>query len=68
MADDATLRHDFKNQLGIILGFAELLVAESKPDDPRSADFEEIRRVATAALELVGRVFPAPTDADGGEG
>ena len=41
MTDDR-IRHDFKNQLAIIHGFAELLIAEAAPDDPRRGDFEEI--------------------------
>jgi hypothetical protein len=45
--------HALKNHLGIILGYAELLVQESAPDDPRRGDFEEILRAATAAVRLV---------------
>lgn len=55
-------RHDFKNQLGIILGFAELLVKECAPDDPRRADLEEIHRAATAALESLDRLYPVGAD------
>jgi len=55
-------RHDFKNQLGIIRGFAELLVKESAPDDPHRADLEEIYTAANAALELLERLYPAQAD------
>lgn len=50
--------HDFKNQLGIILGFSEALLAEAAAGDPRRADLEEIHKAATAALDLLVRLFP----------
>jgi hypothetical protein len=62
MADDDKNRHDFKNHLGIILGFSEILIADAAAGDPRRGDFEEIRNAAVAALDLVARVFPTPTD------
>ena len=31
-------RHDMKNQLGIVLGFVDLLMQETDPADPRRAD------------------------------
>lgn len=61
MADDKD-RHDFRNQLGIILGFSEILLAETAVSDPRRGDLEEIQRAATAALDLLDRVFPAQAD------
>lgn len=51
-ADDKIL-HALKNQLGIVIGFAELLVAESQPGDPRRSDLEEIYKAASAALSLL---------------
>jgi signal transduction histidine kinase len=62
MLDDDKSRHDFKNQLGIILGFAELLLAEAAADDPRRGDLEEIHKAATAALDLLARLFPPGAD------
>ncbi len=56
--DDEKNRHDFKNQLGIILGFSEILVAAAAASDPRRGDFEEIHRAATAALDLLARLYP----------
>ena len=56
--DDDKNRHDFKNQLGIILGFSEILIAEAAASDPRHGDFEEIHRAATAALDLLARLYP----------
>jgi light-regulated signal transduction histidine kinase (bacteriophytochrome) len=57
MIDDRT-RHDFKNQLAIIHGFAELLVAEAAVDDPRRADLQEIAKAAVSALDLLASMVP----------
>ena len=65
MPDDDKSRHDFKNQLAIILGFAEILIAEAAADDPRRRDLEEIHKAAVAALDLLARMYPAgATDRD----
>lgn len=56
MIDDDKVRHDFKNQLAIIRGFAEILLAEAAADDPRRRDIEEIYRASVAALELLDRL------------
>jgi hypothetical protein len=58
MTDDDKSRHDFKNQLAIILGFSEILLAEAA-DDPRRGDLEEIHRAAVTALDLLARMYPA---------
>lgn len=47
-------RHDMKNQLGIILGFADLLLQELDGSDPHRADLGEIRHAASRAMELLG--------------
>ena len=46
-------RHDITNQLGIILGFAELLLDEMDPSDARRADIQEIAAAAQKALDLI---------------
>lgn len=46
-------RHDITNQLGIILGFAELLLDEMDPGDARRADVKEIAAAAQKALDLI---------------
>ena len=56
---DSKARHDFKNHLSIILGFAEILMGEAPAGDPRRADLEEIHRAASDALALVDRLWPA---------
>jgi hypothetical protein len=59
MTDDDRSRHDFKNQLAIILGFTELLLDETPASDPRRRDLGEIFKAAGAALDLLERVYPA---------
>lgn len=54
--DPSAFVHDFKNQLGIVMGFAELLIAETPDGDPRKADIREIREAAQTALDLVERL------------
>ena len=56
MTEDEKHRHDFRNHLGIILGFSEVLLAEAPPADPRRGDLEEIHAAAMAALELLERL------------
>jgi signal transduction histidine kinase len=56
--DDGKARHDFKNQLAIIRGFSEILIAEAAPSDPRRHDLVEIHTAAGTALALLERMFP----------
>ena len=53
MTNQRELEHTLKNQLGIILGFSELLLQASAQDDPRRRDIEEIRKAAAAAVDAV---------------
>jgi signal transduction histidine kinase len=46
-------QHDLKNQLGVVLGFAELLMDGAPPDHPMRADLEEILTAARSAMALV---------------
>jgi signal transduction histidine kinase len=62
MTDDDKSRHDFNNQLAIIRGFSEILLAEATPDDPRRRDLEEIHKAAVTALALLARLYPAHGD------
>ena len=57
--------HDLKNELCIILGFAQMLTADAKPDDPRKSDLEEIKRAAKAALALFASVHEGRPDEPG---
>lgn len=54
-------RHDVMNQIGIILGFTELLLEELEPCDPRRPDVQEISAAAHRAMELIQEL----KDADG---
>ena len=50
------ITHDLMNQLGIIVGFAELLLSEIPTDDPRRADIEEMHSAANRAIALVDQL------------
>jgi signal transduction histidine kinase len=60
MTDDDNARHDFKNQLAIIQGFAEILLSEAAADDPHRRDLEEIQKAALTALSRLAQIFPEP--------
>lgn len=47
------LLHYIKNQLAIILGFADLLLEESPSDDHRRDDIVEIRAAAQATMDKI---------------
>jgi hypothetical protein len=53
MTHASDFEHALKNYLGIILGFSELMLQDSNPDDPRRPDLEEIHKAALAAVKLV---------------
>jgi len=53
--DDAADRHDLKNQLGIVLGFAQIVLGGMGPDGPWRAELLEIQKAANAALDLLAR-------------
>jgi signal transduction histidine kinase len=55
-------RHDLRNQLGIVLGFAELLLNDIDPTSPHRADLIEIHTAATRALELAGNMPDSPDE------
>jgi hypothetical protein len=46
-------QHDVMNQIGVILGFSDLLLDEMEPSDPRRADVQEIATAARRAMELI---------------
>jgi hypothetical protein len=45
--------HDLKNQIGIVLGFIELLIEETPEADPRRADLLEVRKAARVCHDIV---------------
>lgn len=55
-------RHDMKNQLGIVLGFSELVLQDLGESHPLRPDVEEILNAARRAMLLVEQ-FEEPSDA-----
>ena len=52
---DGPAVHALSNHLAVILGFIELVLAETKPDDHRRGDLVEIRDAAMEAARIIGR-------------
>jgi hypothetical protein len=50
---DSEVIHRLKNHLAIIVGFADLVVADSAAGDPRLADLLEIQKAARDALAMM---------------
>jgi hypothetical protein len=53
--DDSDFEHALKNYIGIILGYAELLLEDLPAGDPHRDDVREIQKAALAAAALVSR-------------
>ena len=60
---DRAFVHDMKNYLGIVIGYANLLLEEMPAGDPRRADVDEIRKAGNAALARLG-TLASPTHPD----
>ncbi len=60
-APSARWRHDLKNQLGIILGFSELLLEDLDKEHAFRPDLEEILKAGRKAMTLVDQ-FNEPAD------
>lgn len=61
MADkmpSARWRHDLKNQLGIVLGYSELILQDLDQSNPLREDFNEILKAAQQAMTLVAQIEP----------
>ena len=65
MTEDDKIRHDFKNQLSIIRGFAEILITDADPNSQRRRDLEQIHKAAVTALTLLARMYPHTADRQG---
>ena len=50
---EADLIHQFKNHLSIIVGFCDLILAETNDGDKNRPDLVEIQKAAYAAMALV---------------
>ena len=59
----ARWRHDLKNQLGIVLGFSEIVLQDLDETSTMRADVEEILKAAHRAMELVAE-FDEPVTED----
>jgi signal transduction histidine kinase len=61
------IMHDLKNQLGVVLGFAELFLTDCESDDPRRADIEDMHKAASVALALVNQLPSSAISPSGDE-
>jgi hypothetical protein len=50
---DAETEHALKNHIAIIVGYCELLLADTSPEDSHHADILEMHRAAIAVLALL---------------
>ena len=55
---DADTEHTVKNHLAVIVGFCELLLAETPPEDSRHGDLLEISRAARELMVIFKRDTP----------
>ena len=46
--------HQMSNHLAVILGFIELILADTQEDHPHYADLLEVRNAAVDAAKLIG--------------
>jgi hypothetical protein len=44
----------------VILGFIELMLADTPPGDPRRSDLSEVRSAVVAAAQLIGHSGRTP--------
>jgi hypothetical protein len=51
---DGPAVHQLSNYLAVILGFVELILADTPTDHPKHADLVEIRNAAVDAAKLIG--------------
>lgn len=54
----ARWRHDVKNQLGIVIGYSELVLQDLDQTSPLRADLEEILKAAQQAMALLAQIEP----------
>ena len=52
---DSETEHTVKNHLAVIVGFCELLLSETPPEDARYADVQEINRAARELMAIFRR-------------
>lgn len=49
--------HDFNNLLSVIKGYAELLLEDLPPEDPKRPDLEQIEKAAQQAASLIAQLL-----------
>ena len=59
------IRHDFRNQLAIIRGYVEMMLAEAPADHPYRPDLQEIDAAAVSALALLASLRAETEAVDG---
>ena len=52
--------HRLSNHLMVILGFIELMLADTPPGDPRRNDLSEVRSAVVAVAKLIGHSDRTP--------
>ncbi len=50
---ESALIHQFKNHLGVMVTYCDILVTEVPNEDPRRADLLEIQKAGRAAMALL---------------
>jgi hypothetical protein len=60
--------HALSNHLAVILGFIELILHQTREDDPRRLDMVEIRNAAFEAARIIGRPVDERGRDSGGPG
>jgi hypothetical protein len=53
--------HEMKNQLSIMLGFVDLLLADTSNSDRRRGDLLEIKQAADRAMTLLPELSAVPS-------
>ena len=51
--DDPEFEHTLRNQISIVLGFCELLLAEVPADSPWRGDLAEMQNAALTAIDML---------------
>jgi hypothetical protein len=60
--DETKWRHDLKNQIGIVLGFSELLLNDFDGTSAHRADVQEIYNAAQRSLDLLAKLSTAAAE------
>jgi hypothetical protein len=53
---NAQVVHQLKNHLAVIVGYCDLLIAETPADDPRRADLLDVYKAARDAMAVMPEV------------